>query len=209
MSRSCRVASWSWWPALSCPELWLLRNSLQFMALLLQLCPGLCFRLFRLVLSFSLILLLGNQLSSRNFLPLCQRPKGLFLPILCCVVVWSVEIAPNGFHSIYLDCFLACWGKGKLYIYIPKCSLLLPVVLELTWMLPGSLLRYHEKFHGTVVTAVAVRNFSCTVSLMLGQMLARDSQLHNGHVGMCCLNMAPQIDAMLHHSVFFFTPPTC
>ena len=96
-----------------------------------------------------------------------------------------------------------------IYIYIPKCSLLLPVVLELTWMLPGSLLRYHEKFHGTVVTAVAVRNFSCTVSLMLGQMLARDSQLHNGHVGMCCLNMAPQIDAMLHHSVFFFTPPTC
>ena len=46
----------------------------------------------------------------------------------------------------------------------PKCSLLLPVVvLELTWMLPGSLLCCHEKFHGTVDTAVAVRTFSRTV----------------------------------------------
>ena len=134
MSRSCRVASWSWWPALSCPELWLLRNSLQFMALLLQLCPGLCWRLFRLALSFSLILLLGNQLSSRNFLPLCQRPKGLFLPILCCVVVWSaVEIAPNGFHSIYLDCFLACWGKEN-YIYTYPSA---PCCCLLCWSSPG------------------------------------------------------------------------
>ena len=66
-----------------CPELWLLLNSLQFIALLLQLCPALFWCLFRLLLSFSLILLRGNQLSSRNLLPLCQRPEvNLFLSFL-------------------------------------------------------------------------------------------------------------------------------
>ena len=40
------------------------------------------------------------------------------------------------------------------------------VVLELTWMLPGSRLPYHEKIHGTVALAVAVHAF-CIVGTWL------------------------------------------
>ena len=53
-------------------------------------------------------------------------------------------------------------------------------------MLPGSLLRYHEKIHGTVAGAVDVRAFCLSVGtrlklgqaqgLMLGQMLAQELQ---------------------------------
>ena len=54
-------------------------------------------------------------------------------------------------------------------------------------MLPGSLLRYHEKFRSTVDTVAAVRTFPVLLArlkgLVLGRMLAQDKQLHNSHVG--------------------------
>ena len=64
-------------------------------------------------------------------------------------------------------------------VELPQCSGIkaLPVVylfvcmLELTWMLPGSLLRYHIKFKAAFAisvccTAVAVRAFLSVVSLL-------------------------------------------
>ena len=76
------------------------------------------------------------------------------------------------------DQALSCWAATQV--------LLVVCLLELTWMLPGSLLRYHEKIHGTVAGAGDVRAFCLSVGtrlklgqaqgLMLGQMLAQELQ---------------------------------
>ena len=75
------------------------------------------------------------------------------------------------------DQALSCWAATQV---------LLVCLLALTWMLPGSLLRYHEKIRGTVAGAVDVRAFCLSVGtrlklgqaqgLMLGQMLAQELQ---------------------------------
>ena len=72
------------------------------------------------------------------------------------------------------------------YPSAPCCCL-----LKLTWMLPGSLLRYHEQKHGSVVSAVAVRAFSCTVGYWLtqGPNVAQNVQVHNRHVGNACCHL--------------------
>ena len=52
-----------------------------------------------------------------------------------------------------------CWAATQV--------LLVVVCLELTWMLPGSLLRYHEKIHGSLLSLL----FQCAPFCLLGSDL--------------------------------------
>ena len=109
------------------------------------------------------------------------------LPLSLLLQLWSV-------CCYCCCCCCCCWGFPSAlgssplllgcYPSAPCC--LFVCLLELTWMLPGSLLNYHEKIHGTVAGAVDVRAFCPSVGtrlklgqaqgLMLGQMLAQERQ---------------------------------
>ena len=83
-------------------------------------------------------------------------------PLSCCCGGGFFVEGPPGFRDQALSC-LAATQVLLAFVCLIACLL---VVSELTWMLPGSRLRYHEKIHGTVTVAVAVRAF-CTFGTWL------------------------------------------
>ena len=100
--------------------------------------------------------------------------------LLGCDAIVSVESPPhrNGWdqalclrcvHVLSASvCAVACFVDWAATQMLPACCI---CVLELTWMFPGSLLRYHEKFNGRLLISALLQGTLLHAPLSVGHQL--------------------------------------